>query len=415
MKKIVSIIGTRPQYIKIKPIYLAFNKINKNNNQIKHVIINTSQHYDYNMSQALFKDLLIDNIDYHLDIDYKLITNPGEQTALMIKKIEELILKINPDIVMVYGDTNSTLAGAIVCSKLKIPIAHIESGLRSYNKFMPEEINRILTDHISTFLFCPTKNSVINLKKEGFKNLIPTLITLKKINKLNLKIYNINNPLVINVGDIMYDLLNIVLNKIKTNYNKIDILKKLDISSLDYILLTIHRQENTEDINTLVDLLNFVKEVSKKYNKKVIFPIHPRTSKIINEILKSSKELYKIMDNFIIIEPVKYTDNIFLILNAFMVLTDSGGLQKEAYLLKVPTVTLRNETEWIETLKNNFNILYKDFIYKFNMNHPLISKREDLLKEIMLKRMGINEFGDTKASYKIIKLLLNYITKKLPY
>ena len=213
----------------------------------------------------------------------------------------------------------------------------------------------------------------------------------------------------------MYDLLNIVLDKIKKNYNKIDILKKLDILSLDYILLTIHRQENTEDINTLIDLLNFVKEVSKKYNKKVIFPIHPRTSKIINEILKSSKELYKIMDNFIIIEPVKYTDNIFLILNAFMVLTDSGGLQKEAYLLKVPTVTLRNETEWIETLKNNFNILYKDFIYKFNMNHPLISKREDLLKEIMLKRMGINEFGDTKASYKIIKLLLNYITKKLPY
>ncbi len=361
------------------------------------------------MSQALFQDLLIENIDYHLDIDYKLTNTPGNQTALMVKKLEELILKINPEIVLVYGDTNSTLAGAIVCSKLKIPVAHIEAGLRSYNKFMPEEINRILTDNISTFLFCPTKNSVINLKKEGFKNLIPTLITSKKINTINLKSYNINNPIAINVGDIMYDLLKIILDKIKTNYNKIDILKKLNISELDYILLTIHRQENTENINTLINLLNFVKEVSKKYNKKVIFPIHPRTLKIINEFLSKSKELSQIINGFITIDPLKYTDNIFLTLNSFMVLTDSGGLQKEAYLLKVPTITLRNETEWIETLQNNFNILFKDFIYKFNMNHPLINKREDLLKDVVSKKMRTTEFGDTKASYKIIKLLLNYI------
>jgi UDP-N-acetylglucosamine 2-epimerase len=404
MKKIVSIIGTRPQYIKLKPIYDQFNKINKTlNNKIKHIIINTSQHYDYNMSKIFFEDLIMENIDYHLDIDYSSISNQGEQTALMIKKLEEVILKINPDIALVYGDTNSTLAGAIVCSKLKIPIAHIEAGLRSYNKLMPEEINRILTDNISTFLLCPTKNSILNLKKEGFKNLIPKLISLKEINKINFKQYNINNPIAINTGDIMYDLLNLVLNKIKKNYNKLNILNELNISPLDYILLTIHRQENTENKNILKELLIFVNEIAKKYNKKIIFPIHPRTKKILNNLK------INILNNFLILNPVKYTDNIFLILNSFIVLTDSGGIQKEAYLLKVPTITLRKETEWIETLKNNFNILYKDFINKYNNNHPLINKREKFYNEILSKKLSLNEFGDTKATNKIIKIILNYI------
>jgi UDP-N-acetylglucosamine 2-epimerase len=406
MKKIVSIIGTRPQYIKLKPIYDQFNKIQKKlNNQIKHLIINTSQHYDYNMSKIFFEDLLIENIDYHLDIDYNLVSNQGEQTALMIKKIEEILLKINPDLVIVYGDTNSTLAASIVSSKLKIPIAHIESGLRSYNKLMPEEINRILTDNISSLLFCPTKNAIKNLKKEGFKNLIPSLISYQKINKLNFKKYNINNPLAINVGDIMYDLLNLIIKEIKKKHNKIDILKKLNILPLEYILLTIHRQENTENTELLKELLIFVKNVSKIYNKKIIFPIHPRTKKILNNI----KNLNQILNDFVIIDPLKYTDNIFLVLNSFMVLTDSGGLQKEAYLLKVPTITLRNETEWIETLKNNFNILYKDFINKFNNIHPLSSKRDSFFNEIFTKNLKPNEFGDTKASNKIVKIITKYL------
>ncbi|MGB9638596.1 MAG: UDP-N-acetyl glucosamine 2-epimerase, partial [bacterium] len=350
-------------------------------------------------------DLLIENIDYHLDIDYNLVSNQGEQTALMIKKIEEILLKINPDLVIVYGDTNSTLAASIVSSKLKIPIAHIESGLRSYNKLMPEEINRILTDNISTLLFCPTKNAIKNLKKEGIKNLIPSLISYQKINKLNFKKYNINNPLAINVGDIMYDLLNLIIKEIKKKYNKIDILKKLNILPLEYILLTIHRQENTENTELLKELLIFVKNVSKIYNKKIIFPIHPRTKKILNNI----KNLNQILNDFVIIDPLKYTDNIFLVLNSFMVLTDSGGLQKEAYLLKVPTITLRNETEWIETLKNNFNILYKDFINKFNNIHPLSSKRDSFFNEIFTKNLKPNEFGDTKASNKIVKIITKYL------
>ena len=287
--------------------------------------------------------------------------------------------------------------------KLKIPIVHIEADLRSYNKLMTEEINRILTDNISTFLLCPTKNSILNLKKEGFKNLIPKLISLKEINKINFKQYNINNPIAINTGDIMYDLLNLVLNKIKKNYNKLNILKELNLLPLDYILLTIHRQENTEDKNILKELLIFVNEISNKYNKKIIFPIHPRTKKILNDLK------INILNNFLILNPVKYTDNIFLILNSFIVLTDSGGIQKEAYLLKVPTITLRKETEWIETLKNNFNILYKDFINKYNNNHPLISKREKFYNEILSKKLCINEFGDTKAADKIIKIILNYI------
>ena len=408
MLKIVSIIGTRPQYIKLKPIYDQFNKINKlpkYKNQIKHIIINTSQHYDYNMSKIFFEDLVIENIDYHLDIDYSSISNQGEQTALMIKKLEEIILNIKPCIALVYGDTNSTLAGAIVCSKLKIPVFHIEAGLRSYNKLIPEEINRILTDSVSTLLFCPTKNSILNLKKEGFKNLIPTLINSQKINKLDLKKYHINNPLAINVGDIMYDLLNLILNKLKKNINQIDILKKLNVSVLNYLLLTIHRQENTENKKLLEDLLIFAKKVSKIYNKKIIFPIHPRTKKMLNTI----KELNKILNDFIIIDPLKYTDNIFLVLNSFMVLTDSGGIQKEAYLLKVPTITLRKETEWIETLKNNFNVLYKDFINKYNNNHPLVFKREKFYNEILSKKLGVNEFGDTQAANKIIKIILNYL------
>jgi UDP-N-acetylglucosamine 2-epimerase len=268
---------------------------------------------------------------------------------------------------------------------------------------MPEEINRILTDNISTFLLCPTKNSILNLKKEGFKNLIPNLISLKEINKINFKQYNINNPIAINTGDIMYDLLNLVLNKIKKNYNKLNILNELNLSPLDYILLTIHRQENTENKNILKELLIFVNEIAKKYNKKIIFPIHPRTKKILNDLK------INILNNFLILNPVKYTDNIFLILNSFTVLTDSGGIQKEAYLLKVPTITLRKETEWLETLKNNFNILYKDFINKYNNNHPLINKREKFYNEILSKKLSINEFGDTKAANKIIKIILNYI------
>lgn len=373
MLKIVNIVGARPQFIKYFPISSALEKIARLNSNagFKDILIHTGQHYDYAMSKIFFDELGIKEPDYHLEVGSGL---HGRQTGLMLKKIEELLLKEKPHIVIVYGDTNSTLAGALAASKLHIPIAHVEAGLRSFNRYMPEETNRILTDHTSTILFCPNQTAIDNLVKEGIRRILSLEET-----KDNIKI-DINNPFIINVGDVMYDTL---LHAIKIAEKQSTILETLNIPNHDYCVLTIHRADSTDNQEKLKEIVSFVNNISA--GKTVIFPMHPRWNKIY--------EQYKIMlsDNIKVIEPLGYFDNIMLLKNSNFVMTDSGGVQKEAFWLKVPCITLRDETEWIETISSGWNILYKDY-----KNTNKLPKNGDM-----------DCYGDGKASEKIAALILN--------
>jgi len=382
MIKVVNIIGARPQFIKYFSISNAIKQFNKENNLIENILVHTGQHYDYCMSKVFFDELGIKEPDYHLDVGSG---SHGEQTGRIIQKVEEVLLKINPDIVLVYGDTNSTLGGALAAAKLKIPVAHIEAGLRSFNKNMPEEINRVLTDHVSTILFCPTENAVKNLTNEGFKNvfnngkLVPSDHFHHDVKK-NFLYANRNKPIVINVGDVMYDVLKLSL-KIAEKRSKI--LETLRLDSKRYNLLTIHRSENTNFKKNFEKIVNFVNGASRE--DIVIFPMHPGTEKIYKITNK------KFSENIKIINPVGYFDMLILLRNCKLVMTDSGGMQKEAFLLKVPCITLRDETEWIETVKSGWNVLFK--------NYQGIHKKSNMSKKY---------FGDGKAAERIIKILLEW-------
>ncbi|WP_066175328.1 non-hydrolyzing UDP-N-acetylglucosamine 2-epimerase [Bacillus marinisedimentorum] len=319
--KVITIIGARPQFIKAAPFSEVFRKENHE------ILVHTGQHYDTNMSDVFFDELGIPKPKYNLLVGSG---SHGQQTGRMLEKIEELILQENPEGVLVYGDTNSTLAGALAASKLHIPVFHVEAGLRSYNKLMPEEQNRVLTDHISDLLLCPTQTAMENLKKEG--------ITTG----------------VINTGDIMYDVVlrNIEISKklySNGSWKKELMVQDVKISNLnekEYYLATIHRAENTNDYNKLKKIFS----AFEKMDKPVLMPLHPRTHKLINELNIK-------VDNVIIIKPVGYLMMLYLTANAYMVVTDSGGLQKEAYFLRTPCTTLRDRTEWIETLENGWNKL----------------------------------------------------------
>ena len=315
-------------------------------------MVHTGQHYDYNMSKIFFDKFGIKEPDYHLGVGSG---THGEQTGKIIQQAEKVLLKERPDLIVVYGDTNSTLSGALAAAKLHIPIAHIEAGLRSYNKYMPEEINRILVDHMSTFLLCPGKAAVKNLRDEGIKdvlndgeifplNYFTEGKNVKDINK------DYGNSFVMNVGDVMYDVLLYAIDIAKRDSV---ILEQLQLISGNYYLLTLHRAESTDNIEQLEEIIAFVNDVSG--GKDVIFPIHPRTK----SVFENTK--IKFDENVKIIDPVDYFDMLQLLKGSALVLTDSGGLQKEAYWLETPCVTLRRETEWIETVESGWNILYKDF------------------------------------------------------
>jgi UDP-GlcNAc3NAcA epimerase len=313
--KILTVVGARPQFIKLAP----FSKILRENG-INEIIVHTGQHYDENMNDLFFKELEIPDPDYNLGIGSG---NHGEQTGRMLIEIEKIILKEKPNLVIVYGDTNSTLAGALAASKLHIKLAHVEAGLRSFNKRMPEEINRVLTDHVSDILFCPTQTAVENLKNEGITNGVYL------------------------VGDVMFDAL---LHFSKISDMKSNILERLNINQKEYYLATIHRAENTDDHERLKNILTAI----SKMDEIVVFPIHPRTRKMVNYyglngLLKNN--------NVKVIDPVGYLDMLKLEKNAKAILTDSGGVQKEAFWLKVPCITLRDETEWIETVNLGWNRL----------------------------------------------------------
>lgn len=324
MKKIVTIVGARPQFIKAA-VLSRLIRSKKYCKKFQEVLVHSGQHYDQNMSDIFFEEMEIPKPYYNLNVGSG---THGKMTGTMLIKIEEVLLKEKPDFVLVYGDTNSTLAGALAASKLHIPIAHVEAGLRSFWKKMPEEQNRILTDHLSDFLLCPTETAINNLSDEGIK--------------LN----------VINVGDIMLDAHRYYSNKL--NAEKDTLLEKmaednqLDIKKGDdFYLLTIHRAENTDDPIKLGNIVNALNAVEKE----AICPMHPRTLKQLEKFNLTFKPHIKI------IKPVGYLEMLTLQSECEFVVTDSGGVQKEAFFSNKKCITLREQTEWIETLENNNNIL----------------------------------------------------------
>lgn len=311
----------------------------------------------------------------------------------MIQRIEEFLLKEKPDWVLVYGDTNSTLAGALASAKLHIPVAHIEAGLRSYNKNMPEEINRVLTDHVSDILFCPTEMAVQNLQKEGFTNIVndgklienpsPSTLHSSPFTHQSLPV------VVINVGDIMYDAM---LMSLEIAEKKSNILSTYNLSPKTYYLATIHRAENTDNEENLKNIFEALLEISKE--RPVIVPLHPRTK---GKLQSLNPSLFTHHSSLNIIDPVGYFDMLILEKNACKILTDSGGVQKEAYWLGVPCITLREETEWVETVETGWNVLAganKEFIVQMG-------------KEFSSNIEQRNVFGDGRASERIVEGIIN--------
>lgn len=343
MMKIANIVGARPQFIKYCPIMRAIARHNsKDKNVIQDILIHTGQHYDYLMSKVFFEDFGIREPDYHLEVGSG---SHGQQTGQIMMRVEAILEQEKPDLVLVYGDTNSTLGGALAGAKIHIPIGHVEAGLRSFNKYMPEEINRLLTDDISTILFCPSQIAIENLGREGYGQPVNhgTLIP-EKFGFGETTLIDKNNPCLINIGDIMYDVLGLALEHLK---DRPSILGTLELRSKSYHLMTLHRAENTDSSERLIEVLEFVSQVSK--NNPVLFPVHPRTKKILSQMQ------LKLPENIKIIEPLGYFDLVEILKNSSMVLTDSGGLQKEAFWLQIPCITLREETEWLETVASGWN------------------------------------------------------------
>jgi len=334
--KIVTIVGARPQIIKAAALSRV---ISKNFQNIKEIIVHTGQHYDKNMSDVFFTELEIPKPQINLKVGS---SSHGAQTALMIEKIEKVIQEYSPDAVVVYGDTNSTLATAIAASKLHIPIVHIESGLRSFNKKMPEEVNRILCDHVSTLLFSPTKSGFNNLLNEGFS-----------------KEYSNNaspdHPNIYHCGDVMYDN-SLYFSKLSDENS--DILEKLKLRNEKFILATVHRNDNTDSKIKLTNLLSTFLEITEIHQLKIILPLHPRTSKMMEQLL-DSKLLKKIQESNLltIINPAGFLDMIALEKNAELIITDSGGVQKEAYFFKKPCIILRPQTEWVEIVETKSAVI----------------------------------------------------------
>jgi len=336
MPKLLSIIGARPQIIKAAALSRAIRS--KFSDKINEIIVHTGQHYDQNMSDVFFNELGIPQPDYNLNIGSG---KHGEQTAKMITGIEEILIKEKPDYIILYGDTNSTLAGAVASSKIHIPVVHIEAGLRSFNKKMPEEINRIVCDHCSTYLFTPTKTGYQNLLNEGFKDNKPP--------------YSMDHPAVLNLGDVMYDN-SLYFSEIAEQ--KSNILEQHKLHKNEFLLATVHRDYNTDNQENLINIIRAFNQISKQYQTNIVFPVHPRTLKKI-ESLTHLPEIKEFLNNGLIqkIEPVSFLDMILLEKYAKLILTDSGGVQKEAYFFNKPCIILRTETEWVEILETGKAII----------------------------------------------------------
>ncbi len=332
-KRIVTIVGARPQIIKSSAISRAID--NNFNDQLEEIIVHTGQHYDTNMSDVFFQEMSISKPSFNLNVGS---LSHAKQTSAMMEGIENILLKEKTDAVLVYGDTNSTIAGALAASKIHLPVIHVEAGLRSFNKLMPEEINRIACDHMSTLLFVPTLAGMENLKKEGFK-----------IDGTDPKT-SINNPKVYHCGDIMYD------NSLyfsAVSDQKATILSQLNIEPDEFVLVTIHRDSNTDNATNLQQIFEALSEIQRKSNLTIVLPLHPRTErKIAQQLSKSLYDSLNTNQRFRMIPPVGFLDIIALEKHAKLVITDSGGLQKEAFFFRKPCLILRDQTEWIEIVQN---------------------------------------------------------------
>jgi UDP-GlcNAc3NAcA epimerase len=354
--KILTILGARPQFIKAGSVSREISK----HKEIEEIIVHTGQHYDANMSDIFFEEMQIPKPNYFLGIGGK---SHGAMTGQMIEKIEKVVISEKPDWMMVYGDTNSTLAGAIVASKLHVKLAHIEAGLRSFNLRMPEEINRILTDRVSSVLFCPTDTAIRNLKNEGYENL---------------------QCKIVKSGDVMQD--GAIFYKSLSKKPNIEINK-------NFILCTIHRPENTDDEVRLKSILEALNEIAME--KQVLLPLHPRTRKIIDNLKLNVSKLK-------VIDPVGYLEMVWLIDNCKIVMTDSGGLQKEAYFFNKQCITLRDQTEWVELVEHGVNFLVgakKDEILNIYHNLNDFTRTFDRL----------NLYGAGNASSIITKNLVDFV------
>jgi UDP-GlcNAc3NAcA epimerase len=358
--KIVSVVGARPQFVKAAVVSRGLRV-----KGLTEILIHTGQHYDENMSAVFFEELRIPDPNYNLEIG----SGPhGQQTGRMLEGIERVLIDTKPDWVLVYGDTNSTLAGAVAGAKLHIKVAHVEAGLRSFNRSMPEEINRVLTDHVSDLLFAPTDSAVSNLRQEGITG-----------NTVQL------------VGDVMYDA---ALQYGAEAERKSSILKKLSLQPRQYILVTVHRAENTDNLSRLSIIVNALEQLAE--SSRVIFPVHPRTRAMLRR--RSTPQGKNSQISFV--EPVGYLDMLMLEKNARLIATDSGGVQKEAFFYRIPCVTLREGTEWVELVDLGWNRVSPP-----TDPHRLVTA----LRDAMDSRPGCeaNPFGDGHTSERIASLLLN--------
>lgn len=359
--KLVSVIGTRPQLVKLAAIESARLKMQKNGLDIENIIVNTGQHFDYNMNDIFFSQLSIPKPNYFLDVNKM---NHGAMTGRMMEKIETILIEENPDWVLVFGDTNSTLAGALTARKLNLNVAHIEAGLRSYKNTMPEEINRVLADRLSDILFCPTQNACSNLMKEGYGNLQVEIC------------YS---------GDVMYDI-----------FKYFKSLCQIKNRNQTYIVATVHRAENTDNSDNLTQIFQALSRIAQ--SKMIIIPLHPRTRAIVEK----NAGLKKLSHNLEIIEPQGYLDMMNLLAGCELVITDSGGLQKEAFFSGKMSLITRNETEWTELVESGYAYLCGAEADQICNHYQMAAScQPDFTREI---------YGDGNAAGKILQILLDRYT-----
>ena len=389
MIKLVTIIGARPQIIKAAALSRVIR--NEFSDKITEVLVHTGQHYDENMSQVFFDELGIPAPDYNLNVGSG---SHGKQTASMITGIEAILEKEKPQFIVLYGDTNSTLAGCIAASKLHVQIVHIEAGLRSFNKMMPEEVNRILCDHVSTLLFAPTQTGFDNLVKEGF-------------NQHAKAPYSADNPKIYHCGDIMYDN-SIYFSNLADE--KTSVMHALNLKSNNFILATIHRNNNTDQPERLTALFSAMLTIANEQGLDIVIPVHPRTEKLLEVNLPA--DLYaqiKINPSIKLVPPVSFLEMIALEKNCKLVMTDSGGVQKEAFFFKKPCIILRSETEWVELVNCGSAIIvgadeqlileaFKTFNAGAPLNFPPVFGDGHAARFMLQEMIGISENSKNKAA-----------------